>query len=141
MQIEITQQNIDEGRQNNAVDCAIARAFKERGAKSVYVCNLLGRLGRVVAKVDGNVYTLGNAGEAFVHKFDEAKSLVSPIVLTLSPYFSHSSLLSSDSYAYSAYSSKLTMTFIDEVGSVGVPPKSTQFSQWYMTPKISNQYA
>ncbi len=100
MQIEITQRNIDQGRQSSGRDCAIARAMKEQ------LSLVMGRVpdvwvdrNRVV--VDGRMSPATPEIHEFVSKFDHDKALVSPIVITLSPYFPDSHGMSPyDRYAY-----------------------------------------
>lgn len=136
MQIEITQRHINEGTQRTGRDCAIARALIEQGARNVWVGHhvLLG----AVARVNGGEFVLGKEAEEFIQKFDENKSLVSPITITLtpSPYFPHSHNMPTPEYAYSTYASLKPMMVYDEVATMGEMPKITMHP--HPVPKFTN---
>ncbi len=119
MEIEITQRHINQGRPQSGQDCAIARAMKEQ--LSLH----LGRVPYVYVDsrhivIDGVPMPATQEISEFLKKFDTDKSLVSPITITISPYFPQ---MNPREYEYSKYGNQMS--------SSGMPPQMMEHTAPY----------
>lgn len=86
MEIEITQRHINQGTPGTGRDCAIARAMKEQ-------------LSLVMGRVPDVYVDKSKVISEFVARFDTNKALVSPVTITISPYFPNAARIERD-YSY-----------------------------------------
>lgn len=124
MRLDITQRNIDEGSQDSSRNCAIARAIRDTGASDVIVSS-------DVAYIEHNRFDLGDEGREFVRRFDADKSLVSPIQLTISPYFGSSQAV----YQWRVVRPSMSMAPLYSMQTVGVPPDSMMIEEYVKVPQ------